>query len=272
MNTEAAQALDASGESDVVKAEDAEAIAEAETVETEDGDEPEERKRKTSKERREQDKAYKLRLRMEREEAVRRADEAEKRAARILDAGKAVRPPVASDFTDPTEFIAAKAVWQNTRTLAERDAGFVAEEAQAERGKAQAIEQQERAIVAQAWQAQLASARQRYADFDAVALADEVPIFPHVADILVSSEMGADVAYHLGRNRALALEIAHMTPIEAARAIGRLERDLSRPQPKTQTSAPQPINPVRGSSSATPNPEKMTMQQYIEARRSGKLR
>ena len=59
-----------------------------------------------------------------------------------------------------------------------------------------------------------------------------------MTDLILTSDVGADVAYHLGQNRALAAQIAEMNPVEAARAIGRIEASIVAPKPRTETKAP----------------------------------
>jgi hypothetical protein len=143
---------------------------------------------------------------------------------------------------------------------------------QAAKREVQEIDARERAVIEQSWTAQLADAKARYADFDAVALSDEVPVTPAMGDLIKTSDVGADVAYHLGQNRGLAAQIAKMNPLEAARAIGRIEASLQMPKARTETNAPQPITPVRGGASASLNADKMSMEEYMAARKSGKIR
>ncbi len=144
------------------------------------------------------------------------------------------------------------------------------EAAAAVQSQVETLNQQERAVVAEAWAAQVAEAKTRYVDFDQVA--NFSPISDKVAELVATSDMGADVAYYLGQNHAKAREISAMPLVEAARELGRIEARLSLPQPKTQTNAPSPISPVRGSASVARDPERMSMEDYIAARRTGKLR
>ena len=75
--------------------------------------------------------------------------------------------------------------------------------------------------------------------------------------------------YHLGQNRALAAQIAKLPLAEAARAIGRIEASLQAPKPRTETQAPNPIAPVRGSVGATRDPAKMSFAEFKAFRESG---
>lgn len=269
MDEESALAPEAGPEAIVEAPEGEDQKGQVETPPAE-GEEPEDKKTEAAK-RREREKAHRERLRSDKEAAEARAAEAERRRMAVTDAGKRETPPREQDFPDPYDFIAAKAVWAYDQRQREREANWAGEAAEAAKREAQGIEAQERAIIQQAWGSQVQAARQRYADFDAVAYAQDVPITEVMSEIIATSDVGADVAYHLGQNKALAAQIARMNPVEAARAIGRIEVSLQLPKPRTETKAPPPISPVRGGASAIPNPDKMSMQEYIAARKAGKL-
>jgi len=110
----------------------------------------------------------------------------------------------------------------------------------------------------------------KYADFEEVAMAPEVPITPVIVDILAESEIPHEVAYYLGRNRAEAIMISHMTPIQAARAIAKIEVEIAKagnappqnPNPPKITGAPPPINPVGSANPVTKDPEKMSPREF----------
>ena len=60
-----------------------------------------------------------------------------------------------------------------------------------------------------------------------------------------------------------------MNPVEAARAIGRIEASIALPKPRTETKAPDPINPVRGSAAASRNPDNMSYVEWVKWRENG---
>lgn len=251
-------------------ADDTEGQTEGQAAEVTD-DATEEKKSEAAK-RRERDKALKERLRAEAEEARAERERAEKRMAQIKNAGASEKPPAEADFADYTDFIAAKAVWAAEQRAAQRQTAEVEGEAEQARKRLEGIEAAERAIVAQNWAAQMQDAKARYVDFESVALDSAVPITDAMADLIRSSDVGADVAYHLGKNRAVAAEIARMTPLEAARAIGWIEASLQAPKPRIETNAPDPISPVRGAAKAARDPSKMSYEEYKALRMAGKLR
>jgi hypothetical protein len=246
-------------------------IDEAAEVEGEQPEAEDKPKKETARERREREKAAKQRLRTDLEEAQRRQHEAEQKLARITEARKAQKPPSESDFDDHFEYVAAKAVYNSRQFDAERDTEAAAQEAEQARRQADAIRDREEALLRENWQAQRAEATERYADFDAVV--GQPGLFPMGAALpalIQSSEMAADLAYHIASNRALHDALVSMTPVEVAREIGRLEARLSVPQPRKTTSAPDPISPVRGgSSSPVKDPMKLTADEYNAWRAAG---
>jgi hypothetical protein len=245
---------------------------EAEVEAPEGAETDEDRRKRENRERRDREKTYKQKLREQAAEAERKVEEAEARKRKIMEAGQRQAQPAESDFPDYTEFQMAKALWrakQAERAEAASEAGSEVEEA---RKRAEAFKSQEDRIVAAQWAEQVADAKAKYADFEAVALSGDVPISDIMAEAIRTSDSGADVAYYLGRNRAVAAQIARMTPIEAARAIGRIEATLTAPKARTETSAPAPISPIKGKASPTKSVDAMSMDEYAAGRRAGKIR
>ena len=243
-------------------------LAAADTPEGEDAEKSEAAKR------REREKAHKERLRKEADEAKAAAERAEQRRLKIIEAGKSEKPPAESDFSDYAEFVAAKAVWTAEQRATQRQAQEFEAEAQEARKQAEIIEAAERQLVNQSWAEKVNDAKTRYADFDQVALAPDVPITPQIAEMLKHSDKGPDLAYFLGMNKATAAELAALSktsPMQAAWALGRLEASLSAPAPRMTSQTPEPIAPVRGRAQASLNPEKMSMDEYIAARKAGKI-
>lgn len=223
-----------------------------------------------SAKRREREKAYKDRLKQEVAEAKADAEQAKARKQALLDAAKQVAPPQESDFPDPIEYAAAKAIWGAEQRLTEREAKNAGDAAKAAEDRAEEIGKKERAILEQSWAVARDEAKSRYADFETVALRGWEPS-PVMTDLILTSDVGPDVAYHLGQNRALAAQIAAMNPVEAARAIGRIEADVARsqPKPKLETKAPDPITPVRGTAAVARDPDKMSYKDFVKYRENG---
>lgn len=275
MNDE--QELAREADQDVVAAAvEAEGQVEDQTAEDQQSGEPpeqesedEKRRKESAKERRERDKAYKQRLRDEAESARRMAEDAERRRDAIIRAGQQDRPPSRDQFADPAEYAAARAVWQYQQAAAENLASEANTAAERARQQAEQFELAERQVAQANWMEQVVEARMRYADFDQVALAADVPITEEVADIIRSSDAAADLAYYLGRNKAEAARISRMSPLAAARELGRIEASLSAPKPRTESKAPPPISPGKATGAGVKSPDKMTAEEYRAWRESG---
>lgn len=121
----------------------------------------------------------------------------------------------------------------------------------------------------------------KYQDFEEVVFdRTATHISPMVVDILAECEFPADVAYYLNlpKNRVEGVAISRMTPVQAARAIAKIESKISSGQPvntpaqiqtKTPSKAPPPINPIGSKSSGlSEDPNKMTQKEYNKWRES----
>ncbi len=112
-------------------------------------------------------------------------------------------------------------------------------------------------------------ARKKYSDYDAVALAANVPISPVVGQLIMESDKGADIAYYLGKNPDIALNLSKMPAVSAAKEIGRLEvkfAEQKAPPAKKITGAPPPIKPVGGKERGSKDPSQMSTAEYREWR------
>ncbi len=119
----------------------------------------------------------------------------------------------------------------------------------------------------------------KYADFESVALDQTVPITPMIVEILADSDRPADVAYFLGKNKAEAIAISRMTPIQATRALAKIEGEMTRAEgenppvlPKI-SNAPPPIRPLGSSHTVEKSLDKMTQREFeVEMERRTKRR
>lgn len=89
---------------------------------------------------------------------------------------------------------------------------------------------------------------------DVISEVDDVPLSLGVSEAITSSENGPELMYELAKNKKELMRINALSPILAAREIGKIEARLakteSKPIPKT-TKAPAPISPVGNKGSAT---------------------
>ena len=96
-------------------------------------------------------------------------------------------------------------------------------------------------------------ARDKYDDFEQVAYNPKLPITDVMAETIRASEVGPELAYHLGSNPKEAERIAKLSPFMQAKEIGRIEANLvAQPPVKKTTSAPAPISPVTARVSGSP--------------------
>jgi hypothetical protein len=146
--------------------------------------------------------------------------------------------PKASQFETHEEFTEALTDWK----LEQRDLKRKLEEQ-----KKQAQSAQEKALT------DFRSKAQEFAkshdDFeDVLESVDDIPLSIGLHESILSSDLGPQVMYELSKNRKELERINKLTPLAAAREIGKIEALISKPEPKTKntTKAPSPVKPVGG--------------------------
>lgn len=161
---------------------------------------------------------------------------------------------------DDAQYMKAWYKWQRDQERAEETRTKQAEEAQK---RHKTFQEREQAFAA------------AHPDYEEVAKAEHVPITKEMAEAIIESDDAPAIAYYLGQNLEEASAIAAMTPIAAARAIGRIEAKLSaKPSvpttttpAKTVTRAPEPVTTLSGSPAVTTSYDDMPMAEYDAARR-----
>ena len=125
-------------------------------------------------------------------------------------------------------------------------------------------------------------------DFETVTAKN--PAFPKLeqaaADMIVRSEIGPQIAYHLGKNPDVATRISRMNAEGQKLAIARLEGQLTvtppaapaaaaapktQPKPKSVTSAPPPPTPTPAGSAGPKDIASMTMDEWVAQERAKKM-
>lgn len=174
--------------------------------------------------------------------------------------------PTIDQYQDYADYVEALTDWkasQATRkAIAERDAE------QAQKAEAKINEAK-----AQTWEQRQAQARSEMPDYDEVVGLSDLRIAPHVADVLMDSEAGPALAYHFAKHPDIAERINGLSPLAAAREIGRLEASMSavaKPAPvsKPVSKAPEPIKPIGSGSGGLSDPAAMSMDQYVAFRKT----
>jgi hypothetical protein len=108
---------------------------------------------------------------------------------------------------------------------------------------------------------------------------DDVVVSPAIGQLIMQSENGPELMLALAKDRKEYERINKLSPLDAARALGRIEAKLQASEEETKkptetkiTKAPKPIDPVGASkSSVNKSPEEMTFTEY-EARRREEMK
>lgn len=176
---------------------------------------------------------YQLKARLE--ELERRVSEPAPKAAEPQGA------PKIEQFESFADYVRAEAVWS-----AKQEMRAQREEQQRETQEQQAKRQQEEVL--QAWQQRVDSARSAVPDYDEIIESADVVLSPAMVQAVVESEHGPMIGLYFARHPEEAEKLASLSPTAVARAIGRIEAKLESEQiTKTQSTAPKPPSPVRGS-------------------------
>jgi hypothetical protein len=144
--------------------------------------------------------------------------------------------PTRDQFATDADFVDALAEHKANQKLAEREA-----------------QKQQNQVVTK-YADRVESFVEKNPDYFDVAHGDHVRITPEMAEVIQESEVGPQVAYHLGKNPDEALRISKLPPLAQAREIGKIEATFASnaPQVKKVSSAPEPIKPV-GSRTTAPS-------------------
>jgi hypothetical protein len=172
-------------------------------------------------------------------------------------------PVVPEQFATTEDYVEALALQKADQLLSQRE---------------QQKHQQE---VIEAYHDREEEARNKYDDFEQVAYNPNLPITSDMAQAIQYSDIGPDLAYHLGANPKEAERISRLPPILQAKEIGKLEAKLaSNPPVKKTSNAPTPISPITARSTGTPaydttdprSIKTMSTSDWIEAERQRQVK
>jgi hypothetical protein len=162
--------------------------------------------------------------------------------------------PVKADYADDDAYIEAVAEWTAVQAVTKVQQ---AQAAQAETGARMA-----------AWEAREAETKAAIPDYDEVVSGSTAPVKQHVVDVLMESESGPALVYHLAKNADVVERLNGLSPARAAIELGRLEATLTAPAVKQPSNAPAPITPITSQSSGRNiDLAKASMEEYIAERR-----
>lgn len=125
---------------------------------------------------------------------------------------------------------------------------------------------------AQTFQERQSEYRRTVPDYDSVVSTSTAPISSHVGEVLLDSKHGPALSYHFAKNPDVLMQLNHMSPLQAASEIGRLESTLpSTPVPpaKKFSNAPVPAGTL-GTQGRTTTPPLATasMDEYMAQRKA----
>lgn len=98
---------------------------------------------------------------------------------------------------------------------------------------------------------------ERYPDFDSVVRDPDLPLNGPILEFVMDSDIGPELAYHLGKHKGEALKLARMSPVKAVMRLLEIQTEI-KSKPKARiSSAPEPMQPVgnrgRATASALPS-------------------
>ena len=172
-------------------------------------------------------------------------------------------PVVPEQFATTEDYVEALALQKADQLLSQRE------------------QQKHQKEVIEAYHDREEEARNKYDDFEQVAYNPNLPITSDMAQAIQYSDIGPDLAYHLGANPKEAERISRLPPILQAKEIGRIEAKLAADPPtKKTTSAPTPISPITARSTGSPaydttdprSIKTMSTSDWIEAERMRQIK
>jgi hypothetical protein len=167
--------------------------------------------------------------------------------------------PTAAEFDNFEDFVEALAGWKaNEVDRANREQSRKAEHAKS---------------VATSWQQREAEFRKTATDYVDVVGNSDVVLPEYVLEGLQESDVGPQLAYHLAKNHDVAEKLRGLPERAAMRELGRLEASIASapapaPAPAARTTnAPPPVKPVSQGNAVVPTLDKMSMDDYVKARK-----
>lgn len=208
-------------------------------------------------------------LRAQRELDEIRRGQAPRAPTAAADDDKDLVEPKETDF--PNDYLAYERALRKFETRqAIRDENRRVEQRNADDVKAREARQR-----VSAYNDRVTKTRDRIPDFDKVIQSGAVDpstgqprqIRDDVVDLVMESDKGPLLAYHLAKNPDKVAALNRMSPRDAAREIGRLEARIRGPQTKKVTNAPAPRAPLRGGGGKSEKPlAEQSVEDYFAAR------
>jgi hypothetical protein len=151
-------------------------------------------------------------------------------------------PPDEKDFPD---FLA----YERALTAYETEKRIVARELKKEAAKAANVQRERLVEVIETHNERLDELEALLPGVKAKIAASDAKVARHVGELVIESEKSALLQAHLSAKPDVLASLNRMSPVAAAREIGRLEARLSLPKPRTETRAPAPVRAPKGAAS-----------------------
>ena len=180
------------------------------------------------------------------------------------------QPPDEMKFSNYAEFKAAERKYFSD--LAE----FKAEQKIQARDKAKATETEaakarERDAEAKTtWSKRLEAAHAAHPDLEDL-LEEDLPTSPVMQTFLMDSVHGGEMLHHLASHPDECRRIASLSPRGAEIALARIEDEISAkkpPEQKRTTSAPAPLQPLKGTGTVAKDPSKLSDADWLKAQKA----
>lgn len=192
--------------------------------------------------------------------------------AKLAEVEQAKRQPAKDDRPKEQDFNGDYAAFERAQTAYEIKQAIREEKARDEETRVNERRSAERQEKLEAFDESEDQLRERVPDYDKVmkqAKNDGLKFAPHIGELILDSSKSAHLAYYLAGKPEKTSELNAMSPVQAAREIGRIEARLSLPTPDKSTKAPPPRSAPAGGAAAAPDPNKMSMADYKAWRDSG---
>lgn len=198
-------------------------------------------------------------------EALKNKDVSSKAEPKALEKTEPATKPKSDDFDSHEAYVEALTEWKLEAKEKEREAKNKEAQVKAEFQKK-----------SESFQEKLSEFKEATEDFDeAMEDVDDVDVNLHLQEMFISSDFGPQLMYELAKDRKELERINSLSPLAAAREIGKIEArilknsDSSKETEKKQTKAPPPIAPVgsKGSVRNAKSPEEMSYTEYAAWRR-----
>jgi hypothetical protein len=199
--------------------------------------------------------------------------ELEEENAKLKASTPATDKPVRADFVDDDDYLEALTDWKVEQKLKSKSEVTVktTEEEEDKKAAAELYEHIDSVIE---------TGREKYKDFNEVALAKDVIITPDMTEVILDSPAASDIMYYLGKNPDIAESISKMSPLKAAKELAKIEEEFIEPPQKEEvketlpkkdkTNAPPPIRPVKTTGVVDRDPTQMSAKEYRAWRESNK--